>query len=375
MKKSFGLLCLCMMFAVTPVMAGLEQPVQAKVITKVFHSYAPGQMNKEKFVNYLAEEGLTGHGVLSACIKSTPAYVACQECSAFVNQVIEEHNAELRRAAEQVAEQSAKQSAEQAEQTPGAAEQSGKKTDAGTGTKTDKKPAATGNKKPVKKQCAFGGKNYADGTKTVVETAKIPSAKSHLDNSLTADCLCNDGQWSCVAKTCKDDRYTIKDNKCVFKPQLRDIYEEEVFKKTQVNKTQGINLIKLWAKQTGLGAISCENTFTKESNDYTIICTTDSARYHILFDDLEEGNKGTAYKSIAYKVCELLGGQKVTESDTGLSSMIRCDLPDGRKCEDLNPALAPFSGIKAVVKEVRSTPSGGNGYSSKFIRSYCAIDY
>jgi len=73
----------------------------------------------------------------------------------------------------------------------------------------------------AKDACTFDGKTFEHNAKTIVETAKIPSAKSHLDNSLTADCSCVKGQWSCVPKTCKDN-YLLKNvsgsYKCMPKP-------------------------------------------------------------------------------------------------------------------------------------------------------------
>ena len=113
----------------------------------------------------------------------------------------------------------------------------------------------------------------------------------------------------------------------------------DVFNKTQVNLSQGRALIKLWAKETGIGNITCAETYETKNHDDYIVCTTDDTEYTIMFDDLNEGYKRRAYVSIAEKVCELKGG---THTDGGPAD-IRCNVPQEVSYDDLKTALKSFS--------------------------------
>lgn len=113
----------------------------------------------------------------------------------------------------------------------------------------------------------------------------------------------------------------------------------DVFNKTQVNLSQGRALIKLWAKETGIGNITCAETYETKNHDDYIVCTTDDTEYTIMFDDLNEGHKRTAYVSIAEKVCELKGGTHTA----GGPADIRCNVPQEVSYDDLKTALKSFS--------------------------------
>ena len=156
--------------------------------------------------------------------------------------------------------------------------------------------------------------------------------------------------------------------------ETRTISENTVFAQVKTDLATGKKLAQRWGQKKGVSINPDNCVHNKQGHDIYddwLKCGLSSGGYYeFKFDSLTASN---STKSIAYAVCELMGGHKVTESDTGLSSAIRCDVSD---CSSLNSefSVLGYPQIKASMKDVYAS-AAGNGTHKIWQRSYCKIDY
>lgn len=148
----------------------------------------------------------------------------------------------------------------------------------------------------------------------------------------------------CVIDEC-ETRYSVSNGKCVKSASantsnlVSESRVDRVFNDVNVNLSQGIALVKLWAKQSNIGTLNCENKYETVKGDDELVCSSNYMKYVFVFDDLNERYKGTAQKSIAKKVCEIMGGYQIQ----GYNSYMSCVLSKGKDClATFKSALQPF---------------------------------
>ena len=245
---------------------------------------------------------------------------------------------------------------------------------------------SSGNNNRSINACVYNNQTYKANETITGKGTEVPFNKvSVCKESGVKDCKCTcvNNNWACEVDSCINDFYDLKQDssvtdahhpfRCVKLPPKNENINN-VFNDTQVNLEQGKKLVEEWARLKNIGQIKCDNTYTSQGNDNVLKCTAKNTVYSILFDDLNESLARTAHKSIAKKICELYGGKKVTEPDTGISAAIRCDLPTSVSCGDLNASLRRFSGFKAESKSVYNTSNVG-GYHQTLAYVYCKISW
>ena len=144
----------------------------------------------------------------------------------------------------------------------------------------------------------------------------------------------------------------------------------DVFKDTKTNIDDAIELIKIWAKGNNISNITCKKDYETDANDDIVVCETSDTGYRFLFDSVTDSSKTNM--SVAKKLCELYGGQKKTEIDTGFGAVIRCEVEN---CSNLGSALK--SVLKAKYTAKRKDVYNKNGATGQHTLnySYCAINY
>lgn len=198
MKRIFCVGMFFCMFTISLFADAGDRPVSMRAVDSVMSVKMPRGMDKDKFIEYLKglkNSKITVRHVMLACTNSMPENDNCEECYAFVRDVINEHNKSVEKL-KPVAQ-------------PDVPDDFKTTLDVGNDLQSviDKLPAddvSTNAQNPAPKSCVVGylhnvgyvDTTYQDGGTFQLDCAAETGAKN-IENR-KCSCTCNAGKWKCV---------------------------------------------------------------------------------------------------------------------------------------------------------------------------------